>query len=396
MTNRVRRSTLLFEDKKMTKNDKIKTIILVNKARFKFSRYFDETQLNEKLLRIKTLYNANQIPIGQKFADTLEEEVIKKSIHGTAAIEGNPLTEDEVAKVIDETKPKKLLDDSEHQIINLQSAYELFKKVNVNIKKPNIDEEFILAFHKLITVNLINLDNVPGKYRRKRVKVGDKEHGGIYKPPKIAKDIKVLMRFYEEWISSEDLKNIDPIYRAAIAHYHLSKIHPFGDGNGRTSRLTEAFILRCAGYKYAPEMLSNYYYRNLDEYFIIFSKTIKDKDQDLTSFIDFMMNGMIWSLENIHEKLMVWVRKLALKNNYLEQWNEGNITQRQYDLLLTILSLDDEQFEFTAKGIFNNSPFESLDRKVKIRAAGRDLSKLEKMKLIVKIGSGFYKVYLGD
>ncbi len=85
----------------MTENDKIKTVVLVNKAQFKFSRYFNEDKLNEKLQRIKTLYNANQIPIGQKFADALEEEVIRKSIHGTAAIEGNPLTEDVVDDVLD-------------------------------------------------------------------------------------------------------------------------------------------------------------------------------------------------------------------------------------------------------------------------------------------------------
>ena len=112
----------------MTKNDKIKTVILVNKAQFKMSRYFNEDQLNEKLLRIKTLYNANQIPIGQKFADALEEEVIRKSIHGTAGIEGNPLTEDEVGDLLDKTDPKELLDDAEQQIRNLQNAYDILKE----------------------------------------------------------------------------------------------------------------------------------------------------------------------------------------------------------------------------------------------------------------------------
>jgi len=380
----------------MSENDKIKTVVLVNKAQFKFSRYFDEDQVNEKLLRIKTLYSVNQIPIGQKFADTLEEGVIRKSIHGTAGIEGNPLSEDEVGDLLDKTDSKKLLDDAEQQIINLQSAYEIFKEVEVSNGIPNINKEYISVFHELITVNLINENNIPGKYRKSEVEVGDKKHGGIYKPPKIARDINVLMDTYIEWINSNELRNIDPIFRAAIAHYHLGKIHPFGDGNGRTARIIETSLLRFAGYKYAPEMLSNYYYRNLDEYFIVFSKTVRDKDQDLTPFMDFMMDGMIWSLENIHEKLMIWVRKLALKNNYLEFFDDGNLTQRQYDLLTSILSLDDEKFEFSTKSIFKNAPFESLYRKVNVRAVGRDLSKLEKMKLIVKAESGLFKLYLGE
>ncbi|MCH7886633.1 MAG: Fic family protein [Candidatus Marinimicrobia bacterium] len=380
----------------MLENDKIKTVILSNKARFKFSRYFDETLLNEKLLRIKTLYNANQIPIGQKFADALEEEVIRKSIHGTAGIEGNPLTEDEVGDLLDKSNSKELLDDAEQQIVNLRVAYSLLKEHGEVGVMPIIKEDLILVSHKLITARLKNEVNVPGKYRRSGVEVGDKAHGGIYKPPKIAKDVVRLMKFNEEWLNSADLKIIDPIYRAAIAHYHLGKIHPFSDGNGRTARLLEASLLRYAGYKYAPEMLSNYYYRNLDEYFIVFSKTIQDKNQDLTPFIGFMMDGMIWSLENIHAKLMIWVRKLALKSNYLELQNDGDLNQRQYDLLTAILSLDDEKYEFSAKSIFKNAPFESLYRKVKIRAAGRDLSKLEKTKLIVKTESGLYRLYLGE
>ena len=380
----------------MKENDKIKTVILVNKTRFKFSRYFDEDKLNEKLMRIKTLYNANQIPIGQKFADALEEEVIRKSIHGTAGIEGNPLTEDEVGDLLDKTDPKELLDDAEQQIRNLQNAYDILKEYGEVGFMPSINGDLIRVSHNIITKYLINEGNIPGKYRRSGVEIGDKEHGGVYKPPKIAKDIETLMDSFFKWINSDELTNIDPIYRAAISHYHIGKIHPFGDGNGRTARLIEAMLLLSAGYKYAPEMLSNYYYRNLDEYFIVFSKTIKDKEQDLTPFIDFMMNGMIWSLENIHEKLMIWVRKLALKNNYSDLWNDGDLSQRLYDLLTSILSLDDEKFQFSAKSIYKNAPFESLYRKVNVRAVGRDLSKLEAMKLIVKAESGLYKIYLGD
>lgn len=379
----------------MTENDKIKTVTLVNKAQFKFSRYFDEDHLNEKLLRIKILYNANQIPIGQKFADALEEEVIRKSIHGTAGIEGNPLTEDEVGDLLDETDSKDLLDDAEQQIINLQLAYGILKEHGLNVKNLILREPLIFKFHKLITLRLKNEGNIPGKYRRSGVEVGDKEHGGVYKPPKIAKDIEFLMNAIVKWINSDELMDINPIYRAAITHFHIGKIHPFGDGNGRTARIIEALLLTSA-YKYAPEMLSNYYYRNLDEYFIVFSKTIKDKEQDLTPFIDFMMNGMIWSLENIHEKLMIWVRKLALKNNYSDLWNDGDLSQRLYDLLTSILRLDDEKFQFSAKSIYKNAPFESLYRKVNVRAVGRDLSKLEAMKLIVKAESGLYKIYLGD
>ena len=385
---------LVSKEKKMTENDKIKTVILVNKAQFKFSRYFDEDKLNEKLLRIKTLNNSNQLPILPKIADVLEEEVIRKSIHSTAGIEGNTLTEDEVANVLGKADKEDLLEDSEKQIKNLQNAYRLLKEVKVILSFPIIGENHILEIHKSITSGLKNEGNTPGKYRRDGVIVGDKEHGGIYSPPKIAKDINNLMSDYVRWLSSGNVMVMHPIYRAALAHYHFGKIHPFGDGNGRTARIIEAVLLRCAGYKYAPEMLSNYYYRNLDEYFIIFNTTIRDKKQDLTPFIDFMMDGMIWSLEEIHKKLMVWVRQLVIKEYYLQLRESNHLTQRQYDLLMVLISFEDEKFEFSAKNLISDPLLKILYRSVQARASGRDLTKLEKMNLITKSDSNLYKINL--
>ena len=54
-------------------------------------------------------------------------------------------------------------------------------------------------------------------------------------------------------------------------------IHPFWDGNGRTGRLIEAIILQASNIKYVPRELSNYYYRNVDEYYNSFSKSIRIK-----------------------------------------------------------------------------------------------------------------------
>lgn len=56
------------------------------------------------------------------------------------------------------------------------------------------------------------------------------------------------MESYVEWLNSEEAQSMHPVRYAALAHYKLVDIHPFVDGNGRTSRLIMNLILLKAGY----------------------------------------------------------------------------------------------------------------------------------------------------
>ena len=378
----------------MINEDKIFKVVLSNSAQCKFSRNFDESLLRDKLLRVKALHIGNQLPILPQYADKLEKDVIMKSIHGTAGIEGNPLSEEEVKEILEKSDTEKLLKDTEREISNLQLAYKALKNTKIEKENYRLNNVDIKVLHAFVTKGLENKDNKPGQYRSHEVIVGDKAHGGIYKPPKIGKDIEKLMFSFVKWIDSKEVITLDPIYRATLTHYHIGKIHPFGDGNGRTARLMEAIVLRAAGYKYAPEMLSNYYYRNLDEYFILFRSTIGNRSQDLTPFIEFMLNGMIWSLEQIQKKIATWVRARLLKDYFLDIRNDKSITQRQYDLLMAFLSLDVENFTFAAKNLINDAPFAALYRNVHNRAAIRDIDKMMKLGYLINTEEGLFKLNL--
>ena len=378
----------------MINEDKIFKVVLSNSAQFKFSRNFDETLLRDKLLRVKALHIGNQLPILPQYADKLEKDIIRKSIHGTAGIEGNPLSEEEVKEILEKSDTQKLLKESEREISNLQSTYKMFKEVGVNIDNIQLSGNDIKGIHEMITQGLEKMDNKPGQFRNHEVIVGDKAHGGVYKPPKIGKDIEKLMFSFVKWIDSKEVITLYPIYRATLTHYHIGKIHPFGDGNGRTARLMEAMVLRSAGYKYAPEMMSNFYYQNIDKYFILFHSTISDRNQDLTPFIDFVLNGMIWSLEQIQKKIATWVRARILKDYFLDIRNDKSITQRQYDLLMAFLSLDVENFTFAAKNLINDAPFAALYRNVHNRAAIRDIDKMMKLGYLINTEEGLFKLNL--
>jgi Fic family protein len=80
-----------------------------------------------------------------------------------------------------------------------------------------------------------------GVFRRTQVYVGN------HIPPK-PQEVQILMDTFLEWMNSKEASELHPIKLAAIAHYKLVHIHPFTDGNGRTSRLLMNTILMKFGF----------------------------------------------------------------------------------------------------------------------------------------------------
>ena len=73
------------------------------------------------------------------------------------------------------------------------------------------------------------------------------------------------------------------------SHYHIGAMHPFDDGNGRTARALEAFMLRRAGVNdMVMVSLSNYYYEHMDEYLAALSES-RSRGHDLTPFLEFAL-----------------------------------------------------------------------------------------------------------
>jgi len=359
-------------DKSMDKNV-VKKVLTYKSGKFVFSKKFSEEKLSHLLIEAGVLYSTiSELPILPNLASQLEEELIRRSIFTTAAIEGNPLTEEEVANVISEPNNRK--QKVEREITNLKSAYDFVKFQPVSLFA--LTETQIKQIHSIITDGIEYKENIPGQYRSHKVKVGNAEHGGIYTPPKCLDDIKLLMVEFIEWINSKELMET-PIIRAGLAHYYLGLIHPFADGNGRTARLVEALLLNSAGIKYAPVMLSNFYYRNLDDYFWAFSKSIKNKE-DITPFLEFILRGFVESLKEIKGRITFFIRKFTLREYYAYLRARKEITERQHDLLIILL---DYSGRFRLKDLFA-PPFNILYRNVSERTVRRDLEGLHKKNLL--------------
>ncbi|KPA18362.1 filamentation induced by cAMP protein fic [Candidatus Magnetomorum sp. HK-1] len=360
----------------------VKKISTFKSGNFVFATNYSENELYPLIIELRVLYETlNDLPILPALSDQLESELMRRAIFSTAAIEGNPLKEDDVIELIDKPEKNKLIEIHEIEITNLKDAYDFLKDLHVSASMQPLDVKFIKNIHRLITKNIKHEYNNPGAYRNHIVKVGDKKHGGVYTPPKCLPDIQNLMKEYINWINSEGLLSFEPTIRAALAHYYLGLIHPFADGNGRTARIIEAVLLKLSGIKYIPIMLSNFYYRNLDEYFITFSITRRSKDYDVTPFLKFVLTGCVDSLKDIKKKITFNIRKFTLRDYYDFLKNNRTISSRQNELLISLLE-QNEQYSFVLNELFNLSPFRLLYSNVSDRTARRDLKKLKTMNLL--------------
>lgn len=329
-----------------------------------------------------------KIHIIPNWVETINERVVKqlmiKSIHGTLAIEGNPSTEKQIEKIINEEDLRKIKERKDIETYNIKQVYDYIN----NSKKPETDkqllisEELITGLHKIITDRTFENGNVPGQYRSFEVKVGDEQHGGTYRPPHILEDIKMLMNGLVEWLNSEEVIKEYPIIRAILAHYYLEIIHPFGDGNGRTGRALESLILHDFGFKYGSSFaLWIYYYSNYDKYFSLFSKTRKENKGDQTEFIVFALSILNNALENVFEEIVNITDKLLFKDYLSYLVKNKKINSRQYVIAELIL----DRNLMSAEELNNYPLINTLYKRKSPRTFQRDMKGiLETHQLIIK------------
>uniref|UniRef100_W5MBA8 Protein adenylyltransferase FICD n=2 Tax=Lepisosteus oculatus TaxID=7918 RepID=W5MBA8_LEPOC len=179
------------------------------------------------------------IPKGNTALRRVMEETYYHHIYHTVAIEGNTLTLSEIRHII-ETRyavpGKSLLEQNE--VIGVDAA---MKYINTTLlsRIGSFAIADILEIHRRV---LGHVDPVEGgRLRVNQVFVGH------HLPPQ-PQDLDRHMLELVQWLNSEEAMNLHPVEFAALAHYKLVYIHPFVDGNGRTSRLLMNLILMQAGY----------------------------------------------------------------------------------------------------------------------------------------------------
>lgn len=169
----------------------------------------------------------------------LKKEMYFRHVYHTVAIEGNTLTLAQTRSII-ETRlsvgGKSVMEHNE--VLGMDAALSYVNGTLLNrIGRIAVDD--LLEMHRRVLGFVDPLE--AGRLRATQVYVGS------YAPPP-ARDVGRLLADFVDWLNSDEALQLHPIELAAIAHYRLVAIHPFYDGNGRTSRLLMNLVLMNAGY----------------------------------------------------------------------------------------------------------------------------------------------------
>lgn len=189
--------------------------------------------------------------------------------HNSTAIEGNTLTLIETKVLLEDeiSVGNKSLREI-YEVVNHNKAFAYVKKC-ISDDKP-LDENIVKDIHSILMENIL----VGGVYRNVEVRITGSEH----KPPTPSEMYYQIKDFFKN-INSKSYFN--PIELAAWTHAEFVKIHPFVDGNGRTSRLIMNYQLMSKGF--LPVSVNKEdrleYFNCLEEYAV---------NNNLSSFADFV------------------------------------------------------------------------------------------------------------
>jgi len=264
------------------------------------------------------------VPLAPEVASAIHKLYLVKGAVATTAIEGNTLSEEEAERII-EGKLKlppsqQYLADELNNIVDAVNA--LTRRLATVGPSEGISVSLLKEMNEMVLRDLeVEEDVVPGRVRKHSVVVGRYRCAP-------AEDCDYLLERLCQVLNSfptpDDDKNQFCIVKAIFAHLYFVWIHPFGDGNGRTARLLELYILLAAGFPQPTgHILSNHYNRTRTQYYQTLDRAIRG-EQGVIDFIRYSVAGMVEGLKEQIDFIRRQQWHVAWINYVHEQFHEKN------------------------------------------------------------------------
>ena len=348
--------------------------------------YFPKYKVSNLILKyIGRIEAAKEVienaPLVPAFEAKFRQEAIVRTVHHGTHIEGNQLNTGEVVAVLegDEISAR---DRDIQEVLNYRNV---LKYIDQRRKIKDYSEKDLLTIHKL-TVEKVLSDDRAGRYRQTQVVVKNSKTGEISFKPPTATEVAHLVSEFMDWINSKDAGEVHPILKAGITHYVLAFIHPFVDGNGRTSRAFATLVMFREGYDVKKFFsIEEYFDRNAKRYYETLQSVSNQKvsslsDRDLTVWLEYFCEGLAEELEEVKKK----VQKLSLDSKLKGRTGQIVLSERQVRLV--------EYME--TYGSISNKQWRSVLRDFSDDTILRDLKDLVKKKLVKKKGSTKGAIYI--
>ena len=308
--------------------------------------------------------NASLIPAWER---QFREEAMIRQVHHSTHIEGNPLNFTQAQKVINGEANQIIARDRDIQeIINYRNVIKYINEYQI----PKIDKSILLKIHQLVVAQIIP-DDMAGAFRNEQAVVINNITREIVFEPPTAAHVPALIDQWIEWLNDPEAKDILSPIRAGLSLYELVRIHPFVEGNGRTSRVMALLILYLEGYDMKRFFcLDEYFDRDPESYYDALKSA--DLTGDQTAWLEYFIHGLAIEFNRVKERVVELSRDHALKSKL----GQIALSDRQIKLLKFIE--DHTQIA--------NIDWQDLLPGVSDDTILRDLKDLMKKKLVKKRG----------
>jgi Fic family protein len=232
--------------------------------------------------------------------------------HHTTHIEGTRLTLEQAERLLAGEAVAGTDPDDVQELLNYRDAFE-FVSSYLNDGGP-VTEGLIREIHRRLVAGVRGGSAAPGAYRSVQNYVVNAATGQtVYTPPP-PYDVPPLMAELVAWLNTES--DIHPVLVSGIAQFQLVHIHPFVDGNGRTSRLLSTLCLYRAGYDFKRLFsISEYYDRDRTGFYTAL-QSVRDSGMDLTGWLDYFVEGLATQMDELTELGKRVIRRNILARQY--------------------------------------------------------------------------------
>ncbi len=253
------------------------------------------TSLLTKVERIAALREQiRAAAVDLAWVPALQKDSRSRNVHASTAIEGNPLTLEQVraleaGRSLSASSPR-----SEREVLNYFAGLHYIEQ-HSNIER--IRHEDIFELHRILADGVMDQGQA-GRYRTIQVRVGQ------YTPPP-AQDVSPLMMELLDWWNGP-ASELSPVLSSAILHYRFEEIHPFADGNGRTGRALSLWDLYRRGFDtHHLFAVDEYYWEDRPRYYQSLAE-VRTEDGDLSGWLEYCAEGYHQTLER------AWLRLQTL------------------------------------------------------------------------------------
>ena len=221
---------------------------------------------------------------------SLQKDTRARNTHSSTAIEGNPLTLDDV-RALEEGAVVPATLRARREVLNYFAA---LRHVEKSATRKRLRHEDIFRLHSIIGGEVMDQGEA-GRYRNINVRVG------AYVPPPHATVSGLMFELLDWW--NKDAAALSSVLSSAIVHYRFEAIHPFADGNGRAGRALSLWELYRRGFdSHHIFAVDEFYWEDRPRYYAALT-AVRKQGEDLTSWLEYSAEGLQQTLERVWDRM---------------------------------------------------------------------------------------------